>query len=61
MSVSVLECPDGTYSVVDDGSAIKTGLSHTEAWKIADRLSDESISPIEDRFDYGFRQSANRC
>jgi len=46
MSVSVVECPEGTYSVVVDGAEYKTGLSHTDAWKLADRLSDECLSPI---------------
>ena len=60
MSVSVDEDPDGTYRVIVDGKPIKTGLSHTDAWKIADRMADECLSPIESRFYYGFRQSANR-
>lgn len=59
MNVIVCETENNKYSVVVDGVQYKTDLTHTEAWKIADRLCEEALSPVEDRHDYGFRQFAN--
>ena len=44
-----------------DGTAIKTELSDTEAWRIADRMADECLTPTESRFDCGNHSRLISC
>lgn len=58
MSLTVRSMPDGTFAVVDGNEIVSGGhQSHSAAWRAADRLEDEAVSPIEKRADYAFRNS----
>lgn len=50
---------DGKWSVVRAGEVLRSGLTHADAWKAADRINGEVTSPSEKRADYGFRKASS--
>lgn len=50
---------DGKWSVVRAGEVLRSGLTHADAWKAADRINGESASPLEQRVHYGFRKASS--
>jgi len=58
MSVVVVETENG-WSVVRDGQQVAFGLSHREAWRMADRLKNEPVNRSENVSEWIFAKEAN--
>jgi hypothetical protein len=49
MIYTIEQTDDGTWRIVDaNGRKVASGLAHSEAWRIADRLSGQPINRAED-------------
>lgn len=58
MSVTVRQQDDGTFAVMADDEIVSPGHSSSSAaWRAADRIEGETVSPVESRSDYAFRRS----
>lgn len=57
MGYSVKQEGDRHLVVASDGTAHADFATNREAWKRADRLNEDVVSPSEKRSDFAFQQS----